>query len=66
LRFGGEDVSFIVDTEGEVMDVEAGSYADVPETVSGAIRPFLNGAYKLETALLLILDAERVASVTAS
>jgi purine-binding chemotaxis protein CheW len=61
----GEPASLVVDAEGEVLDVETDAVEDLPETVDADLRRFLTGAYRLDDALLLLLDADMAVSVTA-
>jgi len=67
IRSDGEAVSLIVDAEGEVVDVESDAMEHVPETLGSEIRDLLTAIYELdESSLLLVLEADRVLSVTAS
>jgi purine-binding chemotaxis protein CheW len=43
-----------------VEDVEDSEFEPIPETVTGAAREFLSGAYKMPDGLLLTLDVQRV------
>lgn len=63
IRVDGEPVSLVVDREGEVLDVDNVQREDVPETVSASIREYVVGAYKVDDALLLAIDADRALSV---
>jgi purine-binding chemotaxis protein CheW len=51
-------VSFLVDEIGEVMTIARSAFEKPPETLRGAGRGLIEGAYKLENRLLLLLDAE--------
>jgi purine-binding chemotaxis protein CheW len=53
-------VSLLVDEICDVVEVHEDSFERVPETVRGVARDLLTGAYKLESALLLILDVDRI------
>ena len=64
IRVDGEPVSLVVDSEGEVIDVDALDVEAVPETVSSTIREYAVGAYKVNGGLLLALDPDRTMSVT--
>ena len=52
-------VSFLVDRIGDVVQVDEEQFEEPPETLRGTARDLLRGAYKLEGALLLELDADR-------
>jgi len=64
IRTDDEAVSLVADRAGEVIEVDQGAYEEVPELVDESIRTLVTGAYKLDRALLLVLDAERTVSVT--
>jgi purine-binding chemotaxis protein CheW len=53
-------VSFEVDRIGDVVEVTEADYEPVPGTLDGEIRRMIEGVYKLEGELLLILNIERV------
>ena len=55
----GEPVTLLVDSIGDVIDVDPGAYEPPPETVTGPTQDLILGAYKLEDELLLVLDVER-------
>ncbi len=63
VRTGGSVASLIVDTIGEVIEVEPSSYEAPPETMVGPMRELILGAYKLESELLLVPDVERVVAM---
>ena len=56
-------VSFLVDEIGDVLEVEERTYETAPETIGAAFRELVPGVFKLEGRLLLLLDAERVATL---
>ena len=56
-------VSLLVDEIGDVVGVDERSYERAPETMASAFRELVPGVYKLEAALLLLLDAERIAAL---
>jgi purine-binding chemotaxis protein CheW len=64
LHSDGETVSLVIDSEGDVVDVSDRDIDPVPPTVNPVLRGFLRGAYQLDGALLLVLDTDRVVSVT--
>lgn len=59
IRVSGEPLALLVDTIGSVVDVDPDQFEPPPDTLSGALRDVLIGAYKLEDHLLLALDVER-------
>jgi purine-binding chemotaxis protein CheW len=52
-------VSLLVDEIGDVVEVRPDSHAPVPETMGPELKQLLDGVYKLEGSLLLILNTER-------
>jgi purine-binding chemotaxis protein CheW len=65
VRCADEAVSLAVDVEDEVVDVDDEAYEPVPETVGRSIGSLLTGIYKLDAALLLVLDTDLAVSVAA-
>jgi purine-binding chemotaxis protein CheW len=62
-RIENEVVSFLVDSIGDVLEVEEESYEPVPSTVDTATRDLVSGVYKLEgKRLLMVLDATKAAN----
>jgi purine-binding chemotaxis protein CheW len=59
VRSSGGAVSLLVDTIGEVVEVDEADHEAVPPTVKGVARELISGACKLEGKLLLILNMER-------
>jgi purine-binding chemotaxis protein CheW len=53
-------VSLLVDEIGDVVEVTADSYEPAPDNLPREHREFIQGIYKLEGKLLLVLDTERV------
>lgn len=66
MTAGGETVSLVVDAEDDVADVDGLSCEPVPETVASTIRTFVTGCYQLEERLMLVLDADRALTLTAT
>jgi purine-binding chemotaxis protein CheW len=56
-------VSLLVDEIGDVVEVDERAYERAPETMAAVFRERVPGVYKLEGALLLLLDAERIAAL---
>lgn len=56
-------VSLLVDEIGDVLEVPGKDFEKPPETLRGAARELVRGAYKLEGQLLLILDTERTVNL---
>jgi purine-binding chemotaxis protein CheW len=56
IRTDDECVSLLVDRIGDVMTVDQTDFEVPPETLDESLRPYINGAYKLEDRLLLLLD----------
>jgi purine-binding chemotaxis protein CheW len=66
-RINKEVVSFLVDSVGDVLEVEDESFEPVPSTVDAATRELVTGVYKLEgKRLLMVLDVTKAAKVPAS
>ncbi len=63
VRLRGEVVSLLVDAIGDVADVAEDSFEVPPDTLDGAVRDLIRGAYKLEGRLLLVLDVNRAVDV---
>ena len=59
-------VSLLVDQIGDVIEVEENSFEAPPETLAGPVRAFVRGVFKLEDRLLVMLDVERCADLSAS
>jgi purine-binding chemotaxis protein CheW len=57
-------VSLLVDEIGDVLEVEEKLFERSPETLTGAARELVRGAYKLPDCLLLILDTEQTVCLT--
>lgn len=63
VRLDGEVVSLLVDAIGDVVDVAEDTFEMPPETLDGAVRELIRGAYKLDGHLLLALDVARAVDV---
>lgn len=63
LETDGEQISLVVDHEGEVVTVAASERYEIPETLPPDIRRLLTSAYRREGALLLVLDPRLVLAI---
>lgn len=59
VRLRDEAVSLLVDRIADVVQVQAADFEPPPDTLDGAARELIRGAYKLEGRLLLALDVDR-------
>ena len=59
VRLHGEAVSLLVDSIADVVDVDVRDFEAPPDTLDGAARELIRGAYKLSGQLLLALDVNR-------
>jgi len=59
VRLHGEAVSLLVDSIADVVDVDVRDFEAPPDTLDGAARDLIRGAYKLDGQLLLALDVNR-------
>jgi purine-binding chemotaxis protein CheW len=59
-------VSLLVDEIGDVLEVPENLFETPPETLQGATRELILGAYKLKDRLLLVLDTERTVNPSRS
>lgn len=58
--------SFLVDEIGDVVDVAPDRFELPPATLTGAVRDLIEGVYKLDRHLVLVLEVDRAADVTAA
>ncbi len=63
IRYEDGAVSLLVDEIGDVLEVEESSFERPPDTLQGAARELIRGAYKLKERLLLALDIDRILCV---
>ncbi|HVY69861.1 MAG TPA: chemotaxis protein CheW [Verrucomicrobiae bacterium] len=59
-------VSLLVDEIGDVMEIDEERYERPPDTLTGTARELVQGVYKLEKHLLLILDTEKTVNLPAN
>jgi len=57
-------VSFLVDEIGDVLELTPKNLEPPPPTLHGVARDLVTGVYKLDGQLLLILDTEKVMTIT--
>ena len=58
-----EPLALVVDSVGDVVEVDGESFEPPPETLKGEARRMIEGAHKLERELLLILNLETAMSI---
>jgi purine-binding chemotaxis protein CheW len=63
VRVDGEAISLLVDSIGDVVDVDEVLFEQPPDTLDTAAQELLHGAYKLDGRLLLALDVDRAVAV---
>ena len=56
IRTSDGPVSLLVDSVGDVVEIEPDAFEPAPDTLNVAYRSLIRGAYKLEKRLLLALD----------
>ncbi len=59
-------VSLLVDEIGDVVDIDESTWEATPPTVGGRIGDLVQGVYKLQNELLLVLATDRAVDVGAS
>lgn len=64
MRTTEEVISLLVDEVGEVLEIADSCFEPPPETLTGKARDLIQGVYKLDNQLLLIIDTEKVVEVT--
>ncbi len=62
----GEPVTLLVDSIGDVIDVDSRDFEPPPATMTGNAKELILGAYKLEGELLLILDIHKAVELQPS
>lgn len=60
IRTDEGPVALLVDTIGQVIDTDPKCFERPPDTLKGAVRDLIPGAYKLKDRLLLALDVDRL------
>jgi purine-binding chemotaxis protein CheW len=59
VQVDGEPVSLLVDSIGDVVEVDQRDFEPAPDTLTDSTRDLILGAYKLPDRLVLALDADR-------
>ena len=57
-KIDGNLVSLIVDSIGDVVEVENAHFEDPPDTIPNDVRRFIKGIYKMNGVLLSVIDLE--------
>jgi len=55
----GEPISLLVDKIGDVVELQEDTFEPPPDTLAGPLRELIIGAFKLDSRLMLALDAKR-------
>ena len=59
VRTDDGPVSFLVDEIGDVLEADKENFERPPETLQGQARELVQGVYKMQERLMLVLDTER-------
>lgn len=63
VRTGDDAVSLLVDEIGDVIEVPEDTFEKPPETLRGIARTLVDGAYKLDGRLMLVLNTRAAVEV---
>lgn len=63
VRTEDDVVSLLVDSIDEVVEVDAAAFERAPDTLRGVPRELIQGVFKLEDRLLLVLDTEKTVDI---
>ncbi len=63
VRHEDEVISLLVDEIGDVLEVSASQFEQTPDTIEARSRELVEGVYKLDGKLLLVLDCARATDV---
>jgi purine-binding chemotaxis protein CheW len=63
VRYGEDGVSLLVDEIGDVIEVPMDEFEEPPETLRGLARTLVDGAYKLDDRLMLVLNTSEAVEV---
>lgn len=58
-------VSLLVDEIGDVLSVDVSDFEEPPDTLVGVSRELIEGVYKLKDQLLLVVDPDKAADLSA-
>jgi purine-binding chemotaxis protein CheW len=64
VRTGDDAVSLLVDEIGDVIEVPSDNFEAPPETLRGAARTLVEGAFKLDDRLMLVLNTKSAVEVS--
>jgi purine-binding chemotaxis protein CheW len=59
-------ISFLVDGVGDVLELDSKDFELAPETVPEGTRRFIEGVYKTSTALMSVVDVDKIADYFAN
>lgn len=54
-------ISFLVDSVGDVLELDSKDFESAPETVPDGIRRFIEGVYKTPASLMSVVDVDKIA-----
>lgn len=60
-KIDGSTVALVVDSIGDVVEVNRSTFEPVPDSIPPNVKQFLRGIYKLNGALLSVLDLDAIA-----
>lgn len=63
IRTGDDAVSLLVDEIGDVIEVDIDNFETPPDTLQGIARTLVDGAYKLDHRLMLVLNTHQAVEV---
>lgn len=63
VRAGDDALSLLVDEIGDVIEVSEDTFEKPPETLRGLARSLVEGAYKLENQLMLVLNTREAVEI---
>lgn len=59
-RIEGNLISLVVDSIGDVVEVDRETFEPTPDTVPGSVRRFIKGIYKMNGILLSVVDTDSI------
>ena len=60
VKNGNEAVSLVIDSVGEVLEIEDGEIEPTPNNIAQNIREFLLGVYTSKNSIISVLDIDRI------